>query len=108
MIPNQTGPTSILKPVPQHWSTTRMSVEPAALFHLHIGLHPHSHSFRNTVIPFADDTTVVGKISGNDESAYRDEVSSLTGCCKDSNLTQNVRKTRKSLSSEGMSPHPVP
>lgn len=34
-------------PVPQHWSTTRMRVEPIALFHLHKLLHshpPHKHN----------------------------------------------------------------
>jgi hypothetical protein len=32
----------------------------------------------NTIIKFADDTTVVGLITGNDETAYREEVSDLT------------------------------
>jgi hypothetical protein len=31
----------------------------------------------NTIIKFADDTTVVGLITDNDETAYREEVSVL-------------------------------
>ncbi len=32
----------------------------------------------NTIIKFADDTTIVGLISGGDETAYRDEIHRLT------------------------------
>jgi hypothetical protein len=32
----------------------------------------------NTIIKFADDTTVVGLITDNDETAYREEVRDLT------------------------------
>ena len=41
----------------------------------------------NTIINFADDTTVVGLITGNDETAYREEVRDLTVWCKDNNLS---------------------
>ncbi|KAK3528439.1 hypothetical protein QTP86_034541, partial [Hemibagrus guttatus] len=44
----------------------------------------------NHIIKFADDTTVVGLISKNDKSAYREEVQSLTAWCKDNNLYLNV------------------
>jgi siderophore synthetase component len=33
----------------------------------------------NTIIKFADDTTVVGLITDNDETAYREEVRDLAG-----------------------------
>jgi hypothetical protein len=33
----------------------------------------------NTIIKFADDTTVVGLINDNDETAYREEVRVLAG-----------------------------
>ncbi|KAI4879833.1 hypothetical protein NFI96_016476 [Prochilodus magdalenae] len=36
----------------------------------------------NHIIKFADDTTVVGLISKNDESAYREEVQRLTDWCR--------------------------
>ncbi|XP_063344797.1 interferon-induced very large GTPase 1-like [Pelmatolapia mariae] len=49
----------------------------------------------NHIIKFADDTTVVGLISKNDESAYREEVQRLTDWCKDNNLSLNVDKTKE-------------
>ncbi|KAK2920617.1 hypothetical protein Q8A73_000102 [Channa argus] len=44
---------------------------------------------------FADDTTVVGLISKNDESAYREEVQRLTAWCGANNLSLNVDKTKE-------------
>ena len=35
------------------------------------------------IIKFADDTTVVGPVSGDDEMAYRDEVQHLAVWCGD-------------------------
>ncbi|KAK3572188.1 hypothetical protein QTP86_024859, partial [Hemibagrus guttatus] len=49
----------------------------------------------NHVIKFADDTTVVGLISKNDESAYREEVQRLTAWCKANSLSLNVDKTKE-------------
>ena len=40
----------------------------------------------NTIIKFADDTTVVGLITDNDETAYREEVRDLAGWCQNNNL----------------------
>ena len=34
----------------------------------------------NTIITFADDTTVVGLITNNDEAAYKEEVRDLAVC----------------------------
>ncbi|KAK6319802.1 hypothetical protein J4Q44_G00089090 [Coregonus suidteri] len=41
----------------------------------------------NTIIKFADDTTVVGQITDDDETAYREEVSALAVWCQDNNLS---------------------
>ena len=49
----------------------------------------------NTVLKFADNTTVVGLISGDNESAYREEVSDLAVWCQSSNLTLNISKTNE-------------
>ncbi|KAK3553724.1 hypothetical protein QTP70_007598 [Hemibagrus guttatus] len=49
----------------------------------------------NHIIKFADDTTVVGLIRKNDESAYREEVQQLTAWCKANNLSLNVEKMRE-------------
>ena len=47
----------------------------------------------NSIIKFADDTTVVGFITNNDETAYREEVRALGLWCQESNLSLNVNKT---------------
>lgn len=49
----------------------------------------------NAIIKFADDTTVVGLISDNDESAYRDEIQHLTAWCANNNLVLNSKKTKE-------------
>lgn len=49
----------------------------------------------NTIVKFADDTTVVGRISGGDETAYREEVQRLAAWCSDNNLILNTTKTKE-------------
>ncbi|KAK3532864.1 hypothetical protein QTP70_000782 [Hemibagrus guttatus] len=49
----------------------------------------------NHIVKYADDTTVVGLISKNDESVYREEVQRLTAWCKANSLSLNVDKTKE-------------
>ncbi|GAA6106506.1 piezo-type mechanosensitive ion channel component 1-like, partial [Tachysurus ichikawai] len=49
----------------------------------------------NHIIKFADDTTVVGLINKNNESAYRTEVQQLITWCRANNLSLNVDKTKE-------------
>ncbi|KAK3528738.1 hypothetical protein QTP70_011206 [Hemibagrus guttatus] len=49
----------------------------------------------NHIIKFTDDTTVVGLISKNHVSVYREEVQRLTAWCKANNLSLNVDKTKE-------------
>ncbi len=49
----------------------------------------------NKIIKFADDTTVVGLISGGDETAYREEVQNLTDWCTANHLQLNTTKTKE-------------
>ena len=44
---------------------------------------------------FADDTTVVGWISNNDETEYRKEIENLVNWCGNNNLSLNVNKTKE-------------
>jgi hypothetical protein len=46
------------------------------------------------IIKFADDTTVVGLVIDNDETAYREEVRDLAVWCQDNNLSLNVSQTK--------------
>ncbi|CDQ92286.1 unnamed protein product [Oncorhynchus mykiss] len=51
----------------------------------------------NTIIKFADDTTVVGLITDNNETAYREGVRDLVVWCQDNNLSLNVIKTKERI-----------
>src|SRR4029434_4830536 len=54
----------------------------------------HSSNF---IVKFADDTTIVGLITDNDESAYREDVDTLTKWCQDNNLSLNISKTKEMI-----------
>ncbi len=49
----------------------------------------------STLVKFADDTTVIGLITDIDETAYREEVSTLTKWCQENLLSLNINKTKK-------------
>ncbi|KAI5109292.1 gastrula zinc finger protein XlCGF28.1-like, partial [Silurus meridionalis] len=49
----------------------------------------------NIFIKYADDTTGVGQIDNNDESAYREEIRNLAAWCANNNLTLNATKTKE-------------
>ena len=49
----------------------------------------------NMAMKFAGDTTVVGLISDNDETHYREEVQHLTQWCSSNNLILNTSKTKE-------------
>lgn len=49
----------------------------------------------NTIVKFANNTTVLGLISGGDESAYRHEVEQLRVWCRENNLLLNTSKTKE-------------
>ena len=51
----------------------------------------------NTIIKFADDTTVVGLIKDDVKTAYREEVRDLAVWCQDNNLSLNVIKTKEMI-----------
>jgi hypothetical protein len=51
----------------------------------------------NTIIKFATDTTVVGLITDNDETAYREEVRELAWWCQNNNLSLNITKNKEMI-----------
>jgi hypothetical protein len=55
----------------------------------------------NTIIKFADAKTVVGLITDNDETAYREEVKDLAVWCQDNNYRKRGASTPP-LSSTGL------
>ena len=70
------------------------------IFLTHLHTIPHNcmtqHDY-NTIIKFADGTTMVRLITENNETAYRAEVRALTMRCKDNNLSLNVIKTKEMI-----------
>ena len=50
-----------------------------------------------TIIKFANDTTVVGLITDNDKTAYREEVRDLAVWSQHNNLSLNVIKTKEMI-----------
>jgi hypothetical protein len=55
----------------------------------------------NTIIKYADDATVVGLITDNDETAYREEVRDLVVWCQDNNPSLNMIKTKEMIGAVG-------
>lgn len=51
----------------------------------------------NIIFKFADDTTILGLITDNDETAYGEEVKILPSWCQDNNLPLNVSKTKEMI-----------
>jgi hypothetical protein len=51
----------------------------------------------NSIINSADNTTVVGLITKNDETAYREEVRALGVWLQENNLSLNINKTKKMI-----------
>ncbi|KAK1793608.1 hypothetical protein P4O66_011991 [Electrophorus voltai] len=47
------------------------------------------------IVKFADDTVVMGLISGNDERAYLEEIKHLENWCQENNLLLNVSKRKE-------------
>ena len=81
----------LLHSYPEHWDSTGLCAEPFTLF---TNDCTPTHS-SNTIIKFADDTTIVGLISDGDERAYRNEVECLDGWCKVNDLVLNTSKTKE-------------
>ena len=51
----------------------------------------------NSIIKFANDTTVMGLITNHDEKAYREEMRALGVWCQENNLSINVNKTKEMI-----------
>jgi len=48
-------------------------------------LYTHDVYSSNTILKFAEDTTILGLITNNDETAYREEVRDLATWCQGNN-----------------------
>ncbi len=89
----QNGQQHLISPDPQHWCTTGLRPQPTPVLPVHTWLY--SHTQLHVIIKFADDTTVIGLITDNDDTAYREEVSTLTKWCQENHLSLNIDKTKE-------------
>jgi gmma-aminobutyric acid receptor subunit gamma/cGMP-dependent protein kinase 2 len=90
-VGNNTSATQILNTGAPHWCVLNPLLH--SLFTHDCMARHHS----NTIIKFADDTTVVGLITDNDVTAYREEVRDLAVWCQDNNLSLNMIKTKEMI-----------
>ncbi len=88
----RSGPKTLLRCVQTWWPTTR-NVWP--LWLPKMGLPPSTILLDFFVVILSDDTTVIGLITDNDETAYREEVSTLTKWCQENHLSLNIDKTKE-------------
>ncbi|KAI4881788.1 hypothetical protein NFI96_011483 [Prochilodus magdalenae] len=89
-----------------HVPWTKLSSEPVVItintmeciLKLKDGVQTHDCAAKHNtkhIVKFADDTSVVGLITENNETAYREEVQRLTDWCRTNNLSLNVDKTKE-------------
>ncbi|XP_052367344.1 uncharacterized protein LOC118374024 isoform X2 [Oncorhynchus keta] len=76
---------------PQHWGPTRVCAQSPPVYSLFTHDCVATHA-SNSIIKFADNTTVVGLITNNDETPYREEVRALVEWCQENNLSLNKTK----------------
>ncbi len=89
----QNGQQHIIPPDPQHWCTAGLRPQPTPVLPVHTRLYSYTQLQSHRQI--ADDTTVIGLITDNDETAYREEVSTLTKWCQENHLSLNIDKTKE-------------
>lgn len=91
---SQGGQADIKIYLSEHRLAPAVSPEPAAVQ----PAHTHDCTAKSStihIVKLADDTTGVGLITDNDESAYRKEVKQLAVWCRSHNLAINVDKGKE-------------
>ncbi len=79
------GNNTLIFSDPQHWCTAGLRPQPTPVLPVHTTT-VQQHTAPKSIVKFADDTTVIGLITNKDETAYREEVSTLTKWCQENHL----------------------
>ncbi len=87
----QNGQQHLISPDPQHWCTAGLRPQPTPVLPVHTRLYSDTQS-SNVIVKFIDDTMVIGLITDNDETAYREEVTNLTKTVWFGNSTAGNRR----------------
>ncbi len=90
----QNGQQYLISPDPQHWCSAGLRPQPTPVLPVHTRLYSHTQLQRHHH-QFADDTTVRGLITDNNETSYREEVSTLTTWCQENHISLNINKTKE-------------
>ena len=80
---HQDGRMNIIHSHPEHWHTTGLCPQPPPLLPLHPWLLPHPHHQHHSQVCWWH---ILGLITKNSESAYREEIQHLTEWCSENNL----------------------
>ncbi len=93
MSGGQNGQQYLISSDPQHWCTAGLHSQPTPILPVHTRLYSYTQLQRHRQI--CRWHTVIGLITNNDETAYREEVSTLTKWCQETNLSLNIDKTKE-------------
>ncbi len=76
------------------WSSSLVLLRAASSAHYcpHMSVQPHTAPTSSSNLLM---TTVIGLITDNDETAYREEVSTMTKWCQENHLSLNIDKTKE-------------
>ncbi len=89
------GRSHIFHTHPEHWHTTGVCSQPPPLLPFHQWLFPHSSYKYHVQVCCHQITTIVGLISDNSETAYREEIKHFTEWSSNNNLDLNVKKNKE-------------
>ncbi len=87
----QNGQQHIISPDPQHWCTAGLRPQPTPVLPVHTRLYSSTQLQCHRQNCWWH--TVIGLITDNVETAYREEVSTLTKWCQENHLSLNIDKT---------------
>ncbi len=90
----QNGQQHIISPDPQHWCTAGLPPQPTPVLPVHtLTVQQHTAPMSSSNLLMTQQ--VIGLITDNDETAYREEVSTLTKWCQENHLLLNIDKTKE-------------
>ncbi len=92
----QNGQQHLISPDPQHWCSAGLRPQPTPVLPVHTRLYSNTQLQRHRQICRRHNSDrCSGLITDNDETAYREEVSTLTKWCQENHHSLNIDKTKE-------------